>query len=326
MINRKTFSTLLAATLLALGLGAQAQDRPPIRILVGFPPGGAADSLSRILADKLRDQLKQNVIVESRPGVGGRLAAQGVKGSAPNGLTYMIAPNATFTFQHLTFPVSALGYDMTTDFTSVAQLTSYPMAMVVNASTGVKNAKDHVAWLKANADRRTFGTAGAGGDTHFNGLQYGKIAGVDYQVVPYKGNGPLVVDLLGGQIMTGIMVAGDAVQHVRAGKLNAVGIFAAKRSPLMPEVPTMAEQGFDTGGTNGWMGMWAPANLPKAELERMQNALKVVLDQADVKEMLLTKLLQVADYRPGTEVDKQLKYELDHWGPIIKASGFKPTP
>ncbi len=88
----------------------------------------------------------------------------------------------------------------------------------------------------------------------------------------------------------------------------------------------MAEQGFDTGGTNGWMGMWAPANLPRAELERMQNALRVILDQPDVKEMLLTKLLQVADYRPGTEVDKQLKYELDHWGPIIKASGFKPTP
>lgn len=326
MINRKTFSTLLAATLLGLGLGAQAQDRPPIRILVGFPPGGAADSLSRILADKLRDQLKQQVIVENRPGVGGRLAAQGVKAAAPNGQTYMIAPNATFTFQHLTFPVSALGYDMTTDFTSVAQLTSYPMAMVVNASTGVKNAKEHAAWLKGHAERRTFGTAGAGGDTHFNGLQYGKLAGVDYQVVPYKGNGPLVIDLLGGQIMTGIMVAGDAVQHVRAGKLNAIGVFSNRRSPLMPEVPTMAEQGFDTGGSNGWMGMWAPANLPRAELERMQNALRTVLDQPEVKDILLSKLLQVSDFRPGADVDRQLKSELDHWGPIIKASGFKPAP
>lgn len=326
MMNRKTFSTLLAATLLALGLGAQAQDRPPIRILVGFPPGGAADSISRILADKLRDQLKQQVIVENRPGVGGRLAAQGVKNAAPNGLTYMIAPNATFVFQHLTIPLSTLGYDMTTDFTSVAQLSSYPIAMVVNASTGVKNAKDHVAWLKTHPDRRTYGSAGAGGETHFNGLQYGKTAGIDYQVVPYKGNGPLLVDLLGGQIMTGVMVAGDAIPHVRTGKVNAIGIFASKRSPLMPEVPTMAEQGFDTGGNNGWMGMWAPANLPKAEGERMQNALKAILDQADVKDMLLTKLVQVADFRPGSEVDKQLKSELDHWGPIIKASGFKPGP
>lgn len=326
MVNRKTFHKLLAAALLGLGLGGvQAQDKPPIKILVGFPPGGAADSLARIMADKLRDQLKQQVIVESRPGVGGRLAAQAVKAAAPNSGTFMIAPNATFVFQHLTYPVKELGYDMNTDFTSVAQLTAYPLAMVVNASTGVKTAKDYAAWAKANPDKRTYGTAGAGGDTHFNGLQFGKIAGIDLQVVPYRGNGPLVVDLLGGQIMTGIMVAGDAIQHARAGKLNAIGVFAAKRSPLVPEVPTMAEQGFDTGGGNGWMGMWGPANLPKAELERMQTAIKAVLDQPEVKEMLLSKLLQAAEYRPGAEVDKQLKSELDHWGPIIKASGFKPS-
>jgi tripartite-type tricarboxylate transporter receptor subunit TctC len=200
------------------------------------------------------------------------------------------------------------------------------MAMVVNAGTGVKNAKDYVTWLKGGADRVTFGTAGAGGDTHFNGLQFGKIAGVPMQVVPYRGNGPLVIDLVGGQINTGIMVAGDAIQHIRAGKLQAVGIFAPKRSPLMPDVPTMAEQGFDTGGSNGWMGMWGPAGLPRAELERMQNALRTVLDMADVKQAILTNFVQVAEFRGGADVDKQLKSELDHWGPIIKASGFKPTP
>jgi tripartite-type tricarboxylate transporter receptor subunit TctC len=330
MIHRKTVNKLLGLTLLGVGLGlgfgSHAQDRPPIRILVGFPPGGASDGLARIVAEKLRDQLKQQVIVENRPGVGGRLAAQAVKAAAPTSGTYMIAPNATFVFQHLTFPVKDLGYDMTTDFTSVAQLTSYPMAMIVNASTGVKNARDYATWVKANPDRRTYGTAGAGGDTHFNGLQFGKLAGVELQVVPYRGNGPLVIDLLGGQIMTGIMVAGDAIQHVRAGKLNAVGVFAQNRSPLLPDVPTMAEQGFDTGGGNGWMGMWAPANLPRAELERMQAALKVVLEQPDVKELTISKLLQVAEYRSAAEVDRQLKAELDHWGPIIKASGFKPTP
>lgn len=277
------------------------------------------------MAEKLRDQLKQQVIVESRPGVGGRLAAQAVKAAAPNSGTYMIAPNAVFVFQHLTYSVKELGYDMNTDFTPVAQMSSYPMAMVVSADTGVKDARGYVAWAKANADRRTYGTAGAGGDTHFNGLQFGKIAGMDLQVVPYRGNGPLVIDLLGGQIKTGVMVAGDAIQHVRAGKLNAIGIFAPKRSALVPDIPTMAEQGFDTGGGDGWMGVWGPANLPKAELERMQAAIKAVLDLPDVKDLLLSKLLQVADFRSGTDVEKQLKYELDHWGPIIKASGFKPS-
>ncbi len=318
--------TVLTSLALAATLAVQAQDKPVIKLLVGFPPGGAADSLARVMADKLRDKLGQQVIVENRPGVGGRLAAQAVKAAAPNGLTYMVAPNATFVFQHLTYSVAELGYDMNKDFTSVAQLTSYPMAMVVGSNLNVKTAKEYAAWLKANPAKGNFGTAGAGGDTHFNGLQFSKVAGTPMQVVPYRGNGPLVVDMLGGQIEAGIMVAGDAIQHVRAGKLNAIGVFAPQRSPLLPDVPTMPEQGFDTGGGNGWMGVWAPANMPRAELERMQSAIKAVLDLPDVKELISSKFVQVSDYRGGADVDKQLKAELDHWGPIIKASGFKPTP
>jgi tripartite-type tricarboxylate transporter receptor subunit TctC len=264
--------------------------------------------------------------VENRPGVGGRIAAQAVKASSPTAQTYMIAPNATFVFQHLTYPVSVLGYDMNTDFTSVARLASYPMAMVVSTSIGVKNAKEYVNWLKANPSKNTFGTAGQGGDTHFNGLQFGKLAGIPMQVVPYRGNGPLVVDMLGAQILTGNMLAGDALQHVKSGKLNYIGVFAPQRSSLLPDVPTMTEQGFNTGGDDGWMGVWGPAKLPAAELERMQTAIKNVLASPEVKEILLSKFLQVADYRSGAEVDKQLQAELAHWGPIIKASGFTPAP
>ncbi len=326
MMNRKTFSTVLATMLLSIGLGAMAQDKPPIKLLVGFPPGGASDSLARLMAEKLRDQLKQNVIVENRPGVGGRIAAQAVKASSPTAQTYMIAPNATFVFQHLTYPVSVLGYDMNTDFTSVARLTSYPMAMVVSSSLGVKNAKEYVNWLKANPSKNTFGTAGQGGDTHFNGLQFGKLAGIPMQVVPYRGNGPLVVDMLGAQILTGNMLAGDALQHVKSGKLSYIGVFAPQRSSLLPDVPTMTEQGFNTGGDDGWMGVWGPAKLPAAELERMQTAIKNVLASPEVKEILLSKFLQVSDYRSGADVDKTLQAELAHWGPIIKASGFTPAP
>jgi len=325
-MNRKTFTAVMAAALLGLGIGAQAQDKPPIKLLVGFPPGGASDSLARVMAEKLREELQQPVIVENRPGVGGRIAAQAVKAAAPNGLTYMVAPNATLTFQHLTYPVSTLGYDMTTDFTSVAQLTSYPMAMVVHNSLGVKNAKELAAWLKANPTKGNFGTAGQGGDTHFNGLQFSKITGVPMQVVPYRGNGPLVNDLIGGQILIGNLLAGDALQHVKAGTLNYIGVYARERSSILPNVPTMAEQGFDTGGSDGWMAVWGPAKLPQAELERMQNALRKTLADPAIKETLLTRFLQIANYRAGAEVDKQLQAELAHWGPVIKASGFTPTP
>lgn len=325
-----TFPTFTRRTLLALGLaaafGAQAQGDKPIRIFVGFPPGGASDGVARVLADKLPALLKQPVIVENRPGVGGRLAAQAVKAAAPDGTTLMVAPNATFVFQHLTYPVETLGYDMNKDFTAVARINSYPMAMVVNAATGVKTAKDYVAWRKTASGQATFGTAGQGGDTHFNGLQFGKLAGLEMTVVPYRGNGPLVTDMLGGQLTTGNMVAGDALQHVKAGKLHFVGVFAKKRSALIPDVPTMAEQGFDTGGDDGWMGLWGPAKMPAAEVQRLQEALKQVLAMPDVKDTLLTKFLQVPDFRPGSEVDKTLQAELAHWEPIIKASGFKPQP
>lgn len=329
-MNRRSLFKLLKPLVAALALGTAlavpAQDKPVIKLLVGFPPGGLSDNLARLMAERLRDKLGQNIIVENRTGVGGRLAAQAVKAAGAGSPTYMVAPNATFTFQHLTYPVSVLGYDMNTDFTSIAQIISYPMVMVVNSGIGVKNAREYAAWIKANPAKSNYGTAGAGGDTHFNGLQFGKLAGTPMQVVPYRGNAPLVVDLLGGQIDAGFMVAGDAIQHIRAGKLVAVGVVSNRRSPLMPEVPTLAEQGFDTGGTDGWMGMWGPAGMPKAELERMQVAIKSVLEAPDVKEMMLSKFIALADYRTGADADKQLKYELDHWGPIIKASGFKPQP
>ncbi len=314
----------LGGLALAAALTAQAQSDKPIKLLVGFPPGGASDSVARVLADKLPAILKQPVLVENRPGVGGRLAAKAVKDAAPDGLTYMVAPNATFVFQHLTYPVEVLGYDMNKDFTSVARINSYPMAMVVNASTGVKNAKDFIAWRKTAAGAPTFGTAGMGGDTHFNGLQFGRLAGLEMTVVPYRGNGPLVTDMLGGQIPTGILVAGDVLQHVKSGKMAYVGVFARKRSSMLPDVPTMLEQGLDTGGDDAWMGLWGPAKLPSAELDRMQKALQFVLALPEVKDLMLNKFLQVADYAPGSVADKQLQAELAHWGPIIKASGFKP--
>lgn len=327
--RRRALLPWLAAAF-ATGLVAPASAQPdrsndaPIRIIVGFPPGGAADTVARLLADKLAPVLKQAVIVDSRPGVGGRLAAQAVKAAAPDGLTYMVAPNATFVFQHLTYPVSVLGYDMTRDFTAVARLNSYPLALVVNATTGANNVKDYLAWRRTSAGQPTFGTAGLGGDSHFNGLLLGQLAKVEMTVVPYRGNGPLLTDLLGGQIMAANLAAGDALQHRKSGKLNYVGVYTRRRSPLLPDVPTMAEQGYDTGADGGWMGMWGPAGLPPDKLARMQRALQFVLGLPEVKDLMATRYLQSADYRPGSEVNQTLAAELAHWGPVIKASGFTP--
>ena len=201
---------------------------------------------------------------------------------------------------------------------------SYPLALAVGTKTGVHNLKEYVAWLKANPQQGLFGSAGLGGHTHFSGLQLGKAAGVELNVVPYKGNGPLTTDLLGGQVPAGIMTAGDVVQYQKTGQVKLIGVFGAKRSPLLPEVPTMSEQGYNVDTGDAWTGMWAPAKTPKAELDRMQAALKQVLAMPAVRELLINNQTMQPDFRPAAELDALQRKELAYWGPVIKATGFRP--
>jgi len=328
-IFSKAHSVAIALAVgLGLGLGcaagARAQERQPIRLLVGFPPGGSTDTVARVLADKLRVVLDQPVVVDNRPGAGGRLATGMLKNSAPDGLTYMVAPNATAIFPTLLYPPTVLRYDLLTDLAPVAMVVSYPLALVVSTHVGVSNVKEYVAWVKAHPKEAVFGTAGLGGQTHFTGLQFGKAAGVPLNVVPYKGNGPLATDLLGGQLAAAVMTAGDIIQHQRSGRVKVIGVFASKRSPLMPDVPTVAEQGVKMDAGEAWAAMWAPARTPKAEIERMQAALGKVLAMPEVQHTLMQNATLQPDFRPAAELGRLQRNELAYWGPVIKASGFTP--
>ncbi|MGY2491739.1 Bug family tripartite tricarboxylate transporter substrate binding protein [Cupriavidus sp. CP313] len=320
----KTLRTACCALALGFTLAAHAQDKPPIRLLVGFPPGGSTDTVARVLADKLQGVLGQVVIVDNKPGAGGRIATGMLKHSAPDGLTYMVAPNATAIFPTLLYPPATLKYDLLTDLSPVAVVISYPLALVVSSQTGVTNVKEYVAWLKAHPKETVFGSAGLGGQTHFTGLQFGKAAGVPLNVVPYKGNGPLATDLIGGQLAAAVMTAGDILPHTRGGKVRIIGVFSSKRSPLLPDVPTVAEQGVKVDAGEAWTGVWAPAKTPKAELERMQAALGKVLAMPDVRSMLEEKAVLQPDFRDAADLDRLQRKELAYWGPVIKASGFKP--
>jgi tripartite-type tricarboxylate transporter receptor subunit TctC len=325
---KKTLKTLLGALVLGLSLGAShvatAQDKAPIRLLVGFPPGGSTDTVARLLADRLATELKQTILVENKPGAGGRLAAQLLKSSAPDGLTYMIAPNATPVMQTLLYSPEVLKYDMLKDLAPVAVLVNYPLALAVNAQSGVKTAKEYEAWLKANPKDALYGTAGAGGQTHFSGLQLGKVMGQALVMVPYRGNGPLLTDLLGAQVPAGIMTAGDVLAHQKGGKLRLVGQFGAKRSPLLPDVPTFIEQGYNIDTGDAWTGVWAPAKTPKAELDRVQSAIKHVLSMPEVRDQLINKATLNPNFMNATEMDELQRKDLQYWAPIIKESNFKP--
>ena len=321
------FRSTLVWVALGVSLSASAQSSQSIKFLVGFPPGGSTDTVARVLAEKMAVVLKQPIIVENKAGAGGRLAAQALKASAPDGLTYMIAPNATPVFQTLLYPPDALRYDMLKDFAPVGVIVSYPLALAVAQYTGVKTAKEYVAWVKSNANAKgnSFGSAGAGGHTHFSGIQLGKAVGVDMQVIPYRGNGPVVNDLLGGQLPAAIMTAGDILPHHQSGRVRMVGVFGAQRSPMLPDVPTLKEQGINVDTGDAWTGMWAPANTPKDKLAQVQNALKYALALPEVREIFANRATLNPDFRPAEEMDRLQRKELAYWGPVIKATGFTPA-
>ena len=314
---------LAAAALFATGLAQAQSDKQPIKLLVGFAPGGGTDAVTRLLAEKLTGVLGQQVIVENMAGAGGRLAANAMVAAAPDGNTYMVANNAVHTFQTLVFG-NQIKWHYQRDFAPVAGLTTYPLGMAVSASIGVSTVPEYVRWLKANPGKATFGSTGTGGQTHFLGVQFGKEAGIDLQVVPYKGATPMVSDVMAGHTPAAIGLMDDMLKFHRAGRLRVIGVFSEKRSPLTPDIPTFAEQGFVNLKSDAWQGIWAPAKTPKAQIDRMQDALRKVLEMPDVKDIMANRLNVFPTFRSAAELAQIQEAEMKYWEPIIKAAAFKP--
>ncbi len=320
-LNRRQL-LLSCSAMLALPQAVLAQSKP-IRILVGFPPGGATDAIARVVVDKLPNLLGQPVIVDNKPGVGGRMAADMLLAAPADGLSFMVAPNATPTFQMLVFK-DQLKWSILKDFVPVASFASYPLGMGVATRLGVNNAREFVEWVRKNPDKASFGTPGLGGQNAFLGVQFAKTAGIELPVTPYKGSPPMVTDLVGRHVPSAISLLDGMMAHHRSGKIKVIGVFTRERSPLMPDIPTFAEQGIDVTSGEGWTGMWAKAGTPKAEVQRMEKAIQQVLQMPEVKEVMSQRLLVQPLFRNGAELDALQRAELAHWDPIIKASGFKP--
>jgi tripartite-type tricarboxylate transporter receptor subunit TctC len=313
---------LASIAALTLPLATQAQNKAPIRLVVGFPPGGATDAITRAVADKLPGVLGQPVIVDNKPGVGGRMAADLVLAAPADGLTFMVAPNATPTFQMLVFK-DQIKWNSLRDFVPVASFASYPLGMGVPASLGVNNAREFIEWVKKNPGKASFGTPGLGGQNAFLGVQLAKTANIDLPVTPYKGSPPMVTDLVGGHVPSAISLLDGMMAQHRAGKIKVIGVFTKERSHLMPDIPTFAEQGIDVTSGEGWTGMWAKSGTPAAEVQRMEKAIAQVLQMPEVKEVLSQRLMVNPAFRNSEQMDALQRAELAHWEPIIKASGFK---
>lgn len=309
------------AGLLLLTIVGPAAAQPadtPARILVGFPPGGSADTIARVLADKLREDLKRPVIVESRPGAGGRVLAAALKTQPNDGSVVMLAPDALFTTNPFVF--RKLTYEPA-DLVPVSMVAEFPYAFATGAETGAKTFPDYVKWAREHQASANFGSPAAGSPLHFVGLMVGKDIGVDLLHVPFQGGPPLLQALIGGQVSAGVNTLTDMLEMHKAGRIRILAISGTQRAPQVPEVPTLAELGFKQVDARGFFGLYAPAGASAAVVGQWNAALRRVVSLPDVRERLSTLGFEARGSSPD-ELDQRAKADTKIWGPVIKASGF----
>ncbi len=321
--SRRTATRHLAFGALAAATGSLlAQPAPPmagpIRMLVGFPAGGTIDVVARILADKLKDELGVPVVVESRVGAGGQIAALALKQAAADGRTLMLAPDHTMVVIPLT--LKSPGYDVGKDFVPVAQVARYLGALAVASSTGVKNIAEYVAWLKANPTQASVGVPAPGSLQQFSLATISRAAGVPMTAVPYRGSAPLVQDLAAGQIPAGITALGDFLEFNAAGKLRVIATIDTQRAPQLPDVPTFTEQGMKLD-FNFWLGLFAPTGTPAGTVTRINAAVAKVLAQPDVRERMVKLVFEPVTGTPAAMTER-IATDTRYWEPVIKTSGW----
>jgi tripartite-type tricarboxylate transporter receptor subunit TctC len=312
----------IAAALLALAASlAQAQgSEAPLRIVVGYAPGGSTDRVARIVGDKLQAKLGTTVIVENKTGAGGRLAAQQVK-AAPAGQNVLMVGNpAVMVVAPLVFKDN--GYDAERDFVPVSHVNDYEFGLAVSTAVPVRELSHLLAWLRANPEKANFGVPATGSLPHFFALMTGDKAGVKAQVVGYRGSGPLVSDLLGGQVPVAFDTFETLLPQHDAGKLRVLASSGAKRSPFAPNVPTFREAGLDLVAT-GWNAFFAPASMPPERVARYAAAIRDVMRDPDTQRRFAdAKMTPVVSTQAETAA--MLKKYRAQWGPVVQKSGYQP--
>ncbi len=313
---------LAAFALAATGAPAWSQSGSPVRILVGFPPGGGTDAIARALADKLKDVLGVPVIVENKAGAGGQIAAQALKAATPDGTTFFLSHDHSISI--LPLVTRNAGFDPATDFVAVAGFASFANVLAVSGGTPAKTLQEYIAWVQsARGGKDTIGVPAPGSIPEFLVGLIGARYKVDLQAAPYRGSAPLIGDMLGNQISAGVASVPDFIEQQKAGKLRIVAVIGDKRQALVPDAPTFAELGFSNLDDLPYYGLFAPAGTPPAAVERFGQALQRVIAMPDVRERLAGMGLTVG-YQPSAQFAGVVRKYTQTWERIIKASGFQP--
>ena len=309
----------LMLSVVALGAQAQALDKP-LRIVVGYSPGGASDRVARIVGDKLQAKLGVPVVVENKTGAGGRLAAQQMKSTPVGQNVLMLGNPAVMVVAPLVFPDN--GYDADKDFVPVSVVSNYEFAVAVASAVPVNQLSHLLAWLRANPTQANFGVPATGSLPHFFALMTGEKAHVDAQVVGYRGSSPLLTDLLGGQVPVAFDTFDTLEPQYAAKKLRILAISGEKRSPFAPDVPTFKEAGLDLSAT-GWNAFFAPANMPKAKVDMLATAIQEVMRDPDLIRKFHTAKLTPVVSTPAQTTAMLKAFKLQ-WAPVIQKSGYQP--
>lgn len=310
---------LLIALAAALVSGGALAQQGTIKFLVGFPAGASLDSMTRLVAEKMQGSLGQPVIVENRPGAAGQIAMSAVKAAAPDGTVLVMTPLVTV----VTAPhIQQLPYDPFKDFAPVAHAADFLFAFAMGPATPAKDLKGYVGLVKQDAKYGNYASAATGSLPHFFSLLFAEKAGLKMTHIGYKGTAQAMTDLLGGQIAAFMGTVSDVAPQHKAGKIVAVATSGAMRSKHLPEVPTFKELGYDIQGA-GWYAAYAPAGTPPAVIDRLSKAISAGINAPDVRAKLDNYGMEPTGLGPA-ELARIHKRDYDQWGPVIKASGFKP--
>jgi len=322
-MKRRCLMTLLALPVVLAAAGSSSAQSPsatgPVKLVVGFPPGGAGDALARLLADKLKSELGTTVIVDNRVGAGGQIAAEVVKGAPADGTTVFLTNSHTMVMLPLTS--RSVRFDPLKDFAPVGRLITFPQGIAVHSSVPAADLAKWLEFARTDAKNANYGVPAPGSIPHFIGYQLGVRSNVPLSPVPYKGSAPLVQDLLGAQVTAGITPASDLQQH-HGGKLRVLAVNGTRRYAGLPNVPTLKELGYAEFDTLEWAGLLMPANTPRAVIDKWQPILARILGMPDVKERLAKIGMAVEPGSPEL-LHKLIADDLAKWAPVIKASGFK---
>ena len=308
-----------AGLVLSAGAWAQAFPAKTVRIVVPFPPGGGTDVIARVAAQKLTESWGQQVIVDNKAGASGTIGSELVAKSPADGYTLLL----TATHHAINLGMyKQLPYDTLRDFVPVAYIAASPNLLLLHPSVPANNVRELIAYAKSKPGGHNYASSSVGGATHLTGELFKTAAGIELQHIPYKGAAPAMTDLLGGQVPMMIDVIPTALAHVRSGRLKAIAVTSARRTTVMPEVPTVAESGLPGFEAISWFGLYAPAATPKDTVNKLNADFNRVLQLPEVKEKLAAQGAEPIAMTPE-QFASYLKVEIAKWAKAIKESGAK---